>query len=68
MDKKGNIIDKKENVIENLKELAISKNNKYPKNVEGVTITENDKDKMIFKLKVRNRKYNCKFRRNGIYR
>ena len=68
MDKKDNIIDKKENIIENLKELAISKNNKYPKNVEGVTITENDKDKMIFKLKVRNRKYNCKFRRNEIYR
>ena len=49
MDKKGNIIDKKENVIENLKELATSKNNKYPKNVEGVTITENIRNRRIEK-------------------
>lgn len=51
-DKNGNIIDTKENLIGSLKELG-KNNNKYPKTVAGVTIVEEDKDKMILKVKIK---------------
>lgn len=51
-DKKGNIIDTKENLLESLKGLT-KNNNTYPKTVSGVTITEDDKDKMILKVKIK---------------
>ena len=51
-DKNGNIIDTKENLIGSLKELG-KNNNKYPKTVAGVIIAEEDKDKMILKVKIK---------------
>lgn len=39
-------------MIGSLKELG-KNNNKYPKTVAGVTIVEEDKDKMILKVKIK---------------
>ena len=51
-DKKGEVIDTEENLLESLKGLT-KNNNTYPKTVSGVTITEDDKDKMILKVKIK---------------
>ena len=65
-DKKGNVIDTKENVLNVLQDTVAggfssgttqggtSSSESWPKIVGGVTIPEEDKDKMIFKLKVKN--------------
>ena len=39
-------------MLESLKGLT-KNNNTYPKTVSGVTITEDDKDKMILKVKIK---------------
>ena len=66
-DKKGNVIDTKVNVLNILQgtvaggfssgttQGGISFSESWPKTVGGVTIPEEDKDKMIFKLKVKNK-------------
>ena len=66
-DKKGNVIDTKVNVLNILQgtvaggfssgttQGGTSFSESWPKTVGGVTIPEEDKDKMIFKLKVKNK-------------
>ena len=61
-DKKGNVIDTKVNVLNVLQGAVVggfspggtSSTESWPKTVGGVTIPEEDKDKMIFKLIVKN--------------
>ena len=65
-DKKGNVIDTKANVLNVIQGTVAggfssetstggtSSTESWPKTVGGVTIPEEDKDKMIFKLKVKN--------------
>ena len=61
-DKKGNVIDTKVNVLNVLQGMVVdgfspggtSSTESWPKTVGGVTISEEDKDKMIFKLIVKN--------------
>ena len=61
-DKKGNVIDTKANVLNVLQGTVVgefssggtSSTELWPKTVGGVTIPEEDKDKMIFKLIVKN--------------
>ena len=61
-DKKGNVIDTKVNVLNVLQGVVVggfspggtSSTESWPKTVGGVTIPEEDKDKMIFKLIVKN--------------
>ena len=58
VDKKGNIVESKENVIIKLKNEYTNSNEKV---VAGVTIKPEDKDKMIIKLIVKDRKANLRF-------
>ena len=53
-DKKGIVIDTKENVLNAIMGMASGSAPLWPKTIAGVTIPEEDKDKMILKLKVRN--------------
>ena len=61
-DKKGNVIDTKANVLNVIQGTVVggfspggtSSTESWPKTVGGVTIPEEDKDKMIFKLIVKN--------------
>ena len=53
-DKKGTIIDTKDNVLNAIMRMSSGSAPLWPKTIAGVTIPEEDKDKMILKLKVRN--------------
>ena len=52
-DKKGIVIDTKENVLNVIMGMSSGSAPLWPKTIAGVTIPEEDKDKMILKLKVR---------------
>ena len=52
-DKKGTVIDTKENVLNAIMGMSSGSAPLWPKTIAGVTIPEEDKDKMILKLKVR---------------
>ena len=52
-DKKGIVIDTKENVLNAIMGMSSGSAPLWPKTIAGVTIPEEDKDKMILKLKVR---------------
>lgn len=58
VDKKGNVIENKEDVIKKLKNEYTDSSEKV---VAGVTIKPEDKDKMIIKLIVKDRKANLRF-------
>jgi hypothetical protein len=58
VDKKGNVIENKEDVIKKLKN---EYNDLGSKVISGVTIKPEDKDKMIIKLIVKDRKANLRF-------
>lgn len=58
VDKKGNVIENKEDVIKKLKNEYTNSSEKV---VAGVTIKPEDKDKMIIKLIVKDRKANCRY-------
>ena len=58
VDKKGNVIENKEDVIKKLKNEYTNSSEKV---VAGVTIKPEDKDKMIIKLIVKDRKANLRF-------
>ena len=53
-DKKGIVIDTKDNVLNAIMGVASGSAPLWPKTIAGVTIPEEDKDKMILKLKVKN--------------
>ena len=50
-DKKGTVIDTKENVLNAIMGMASGSAPLWPKTIAGVTIPEEDKDKMILKVK-----------------
>ena len=58
VDKKGNVIENKEDVIKKLKN---EYNDLGSKVISGVTIKQEDKEKMIIKLIVKDRKANLRF-------
>ena len=63
-DKKGEVIDTRDNLLEKLDDMSSSDfpitpsaqtypEESYPKTIEGVTIQETDKDKLILKIKIK---------------
>lgn len=67
VDKKGTVVDTKENLLNELKGLSPIVAPTWPKLVAGVTIPEEDKEKMILKLKVPTGKVKTKFNGNFNY-
>ena len=67
VDKKGTVVDTKENLLNELKGLSPIVAPTWPKLVAGVTIPEEDKEKMILKLKVSTGKVKTKFNGNFNY-
>ncbi len=67
VDKKGTVVDTKENLLNELKGLSPIVAPTWPKLVAGVTIPEEDKEKMILKLRVPTGKVKTKFNGNFNY-
>ena len=67
VDKKGTVVDTKENLLNELKGSSPIVSPTWPKLVAGVTIPEEDKEKMILKLKVQTGKVKTKFNGNFNY-
>lgn len=67
VDKKGTVVDTKENLLNELKGVSPIVSPTWPKLVAGVTIPEEDKEKMILKLKVPTGKVKTKFNGNFNY-